>query len=84
MHTRIRYRRKGWPDRGQIGEDRMFTEELSNKITELFIERGIPVEGEFFTWTNFNELNSGDLVCLPMNLRAGVYEIGRASCRERV
>ena len=53
----------------------MFTEELSNKITELFVKRGIPVEGEFFTWTNFNELNSGDLVCLPMNLRAGVYKV---------
>ena len=53
----------------------MFTKELSNKITELFVERGITVEGEFFTWTNFNELNSGDLVCLPMNPRAGVYEV---------
>ena len=55
----------------------MFTEELSSKITELFLERGIPVEDEFFTWTNFNELNNGDLVCLPMNLRAGVYKVNK-------
>lgn len=51
------------------------TTELNALIREAFIERGISYEDDFINYNLFSQLQEGDLVCFPHNLRSGIYKV---------
>lgn len=55
------------------------TTALNEQIKQAFNERGISYEDDFLNYRLFDQLQEGDLVCFPHNLRSGIYKVIRST-----